>query len=200
MSTASPYPWPLVRELASALDQDVVSRPVAALSKEASQLAEGCLNLNAPASERILLGDQTVHYTHVDDTIAMAMDAQAANHTIESLAQQVTRRGFNVGELLRAGSVESLIGFRPSRPGVIAPSPDKLALLWNAITELIRLPRVRVSHVASVVGVLLWAIMPRRCLLAAFHLTFLCSCRPRSRVCDLSGPVSVANLAWLTTC
>lgn len=142
-------------------------------SKEASQLAEGCLNLNFPASLRILLVDQTVHYTHVDDTIVMAMNAQAANHKIEWLAQQVTRRGFNVGELLRAGSVAGFSGLRPSRSGVIAPPPDKLALTWNANTELLRLPHGRVSHVASIVGVLLWAMLPRRCLLAAFRFTFL---------------------------
>ena len=178
-SLASPYPVELCRVYC-----EYVSSDVSRITDHAPQAATS-VNFELKAAQRVLIGDTAVDYTHVDDTLALASSERVAVRHINELAHRARTKGFSIGEVNTAGDIEPFIGYSVRQSGRISPSPARAQLIHSAVTELLRQPRVKVRDVASIVGVLAWLFLLRRCLFAVFASSYAFLRKPLEAVLPL---------------
>ena len=105
-------------------------------------------------------------YTHIDDSIVYSSDAAVTRAAIDDFATDMTEVGFVVGSVEYGSDLDNFIGYQPTEEGIIRLSPQRLNLIWEAISFLIGCHTVSVDAVANVVGVLTWAFLLRRPLLS----------------------------------
>ncbi|MDA8582910.1 hypothetical protein N9L68_01730 [bacterium] len=139
-SIAAPYP-----EQMCALYARLATEHVGGEKIESPASSRTSLNLRLSPQERLVTGSAALDYTHVDDTLVLAATAEVARRHITGLAEEVTAKGFVVGDITEPGSVEPFIGFRIAQSGLIATPRDRLQAIFLAIHQMISLPKVMVG-------------------------------------------------------
>ena len=105
-------------------------------------------------------------YTHIDDSLVYSNDVAVTRAAIDEFATDMSEVGFVVGSVEYGEDLDNFIGYKPTAEGSIRLSPQRLGLIWEAISFLIGCHTVSVDAVANVGGVLTWAFLLRRPLLS----------------------------------